>query len=118
VYETVAYTPAQLRAVLDAARRDPGVLAFPYIQRRELVGEKPARCRRGHLYARPGQPYPAVERGWLTCSCGGHVVYRCQVSHDGRPCYDEQIDPPLSYDCDTIWPQSPRPQGPAAGGPR
>src|SRR5215469_13989319 len=53
VYEKVAHSPAQLRAVLEAARRDPAVLAFPYTQHRELVGEPPQRCRRGHLYAQP-----------------------------------------------------------------
>jgi len=118
VYEKVAHSPAQLRAVLEAARRDPTVLAFPYTQHRELVGEPPQRCRRGHLYAQPDQPYPAVGRGWLACSCGGHVVYRCQVSQDGRLCGDELIDPPRSYDCNATWPTPDPQRGGRQRGPR
>jgi hypothetical protein len=108
VHEQVVHTPAELRALLEAARRDPAVLAFPYTQRRELVGDEPDRCRRGHRYAQPGRPYPAVGRGWLQCRCGGHAVYRCQVYQDGRLCDDEQIDPPPSFDCDVSWPRRER----------
>ena len=107
-YKKLAYTPAQLRAVLDAARRDPAVLGFPYTQRRELVGEEPEHCRRGHSYAQPGQPYRACTMRWLPCSCGGHEVLVCEVPQDGRLCGDEQIDPAPSDDCDVTWPQAKR----------
>jgi hypothetical protein len=88
-----AYTPAQLRELLDAARRNPAVLAFPYSQRRELVGEEPTHCGRGHAYLQPGQRYRTVERGWLPCRCGGHVVYDC-VGLPGRSAVPGPSDRP------------------------
>jgi hypothetical protein len=65
VWEYTAHSSAQLPALSDGARRDPAVLAFPYTQRRELVGDEPDHCQRGHLYAQPGHPYPAVDRRWF-----------------------------------------------------
>ncbi len=66
----------QLRALLDAARADPQVIAFPYEGPRHLVGEGPTRCRRGHRHqGRDGRS--AAEKGWLACRCGGHATYAC-----------------------------------------
>jgi hypothetical protein len=109
VWEYTVHTPAQLRALLEGARRDPAVLGFPYTQRRELVGEEPDQCQRGHLYAQPDHPYPAVDRRWLQCRCGGHTVLVCQTYQDGQMCGDQQLDPAVSFDCDVAWPPTPGP---------
>jgi hypothetical protein len=93
-------SPAELRALLAACRADPAVLAFPYQQRRELIGNEPSICQRGHAYDRPGEPYAAFDRGWIDCCCGGHAVYLCKVYYGGQRCGDRQIDLPLAYDCD------------------
>jgi hypothetical protein len=98
--ERVVGSPAELRALIAACRADPAVLAFPYEQRRELVGEPPTECRRGHLYQRPGSPYPDWDQGWAACCCGGHRIYICKVSHEGQQCGDARMEPSPSFDCD------------------
>ncbi|SCL35945.1 hypothetical protein GA0070624_5408 [Micromonospora rhizosphaerae] len=51
VVERVADTPAELRRLVQRARADPHVVAFPYRQVRELVGDEPQECHNGHGYA-------------------------------------------------------------------
>ncbi len=94
----------RLRALLDAARADPQVVAFPYEGRRHLVGEEPTECRNGHHYRRGDGRYSTVERGWLSCCCGGHATYTCATYVAGNKCGDQQTDPWPSYDCDVEWP--------------
>ncbi|WP_319461263.1 hypothetical protein [Micromonospora sp. RTP1Z1] len=93
IVERVVDSPAELRRLVEAARADPHVVAFPYRQVRELVGDEPARCRAGHAYAGGSATRPV--RDWWPCSCGGHLVLRC------RRCPDVLADPPVSGDCDT-----------------
>ncbi|WP_262285950.1 hypothetical protein [Micromonospora sp. MA102] len=93
VVERVVDSPGQLRRLLAWARADPHVVAFPYRQARELVGDEPQLCRAGHHYAGGSATRPV--RDWWPCSCGGHLVLRC------RRCPDVLADPPVGGDCDT-----------------
>jgi hypothetical protein len=102
VREQIAETPAELRAMVDEARADPRMLAYRYESRRDLVGDDPTHCGRGHRY---GSSYRDIRRDWLVCGCGGHMAYVCLIDADGAACGDVQIDPPLLYDCDARWPR-------------
>jgi len=107
IREHRADTPAELRALIEDARADPRVEAFPYESRRELHGTEPTTCGRGHTY---GSGRYELRRDWLVCRCGGHMVYVCLLHQDGVACGNEQIDPVVAYDCDVAWPRSaPRP---------
>ncbi|WP_446210415.1 hypothetical protein [Micromonospora sp. IBSANI012] len=88
VVERVADSPAELRRLVDAARADPHVVAFPYSRVRQLVGDEPERSRTGHSFAGGSATRPV--RDWLPCSCGGHLVLRC------RMCPDVRVDPIVS----------------------
>jgi hypothetical protein len=103
VHEVRADTAAELRDLVEHARADPGVLAFPYEARRELVGPEPTVCRRGHRY---GSSWRDVRTEWLACRYGGHMVYVCRTNVDGSECGAQQIDPYATHDCDVIWPRS------------
>ncbi|MFC0504248.1 hypothetical protein [Micromonospora costi] len=92
VIERVVGSPAELRHLVDRARADPHVVAFPHRQVRELVGEEPEVCKEGHPYAGGSATRPV--RDWRPCSCGGHLVLRCRL----RP--DVRVDPIISADCD------------------
>ncbi|MEU8333398.1 hypothetical protein [Micromonospora sp. NPDC048839] len=48
VIERVVDSPAELRHLVDQARADPHVVAFPYRKAHELVGDEPQRCQAGH----------------------------------------------------------------------
>ncbi|MEH0820455.1 MULTISPECIES: hypothetical protein [unclassified Micromonospora] len=93
VLERVVDSPAHLRHLIARARADPHVVAFPYRQVRELVGDEPQHCRAGHAYAGGSATRPV--RDWWPCSCGGHLVLRC------RRCPDVLADPPVAAECDT-----------------
>lgn len=43
-------TVAELRRLVDAARTNPDVEAYQHRPVRELVGDEPSSCRRGHPY--------------------------------------------------------------------
>jgi hypothetical protein len=43
-------SPAQLRAVVQWARKHPDVTVVRYRAVRELIGEPPTHCRYGHAY--------------------------------------------------------------------
>lgn len=92
VVERVVDSPADLRRLIDRARADPHVVAFPYRRVRELVGVEPDACLEGHGYAGGSATRPV--RDWLPCSCGGHLVLRC------RMCPDIRVDPIVSTECD------------------
>ncbi|SCL43318.1 hypothetical protein [Micromonospora aurantiaca (nom. illeg.)] len=83
--ERVLDTSAELRHLVARARADPHVVAFPYRQVRELVGDEPTHCRAGHAYAGGSATRPV--RDWWPCCCGGHLVLRC------RRCPDIRVDP-------------------------
>src|SRR5690349_20320742 len=70
--EYVAETPGELRAIIVAARADPRALSWKYLGHRDLVGEDPEMCRRGHRYdvGRFGN----ARQEWVDCCCGGHFV--------------------------------------------
>ncbi|MFE9695095.1 hypothetical protein [Micromonospora sp. NPDC005806] len=51
VLERVVDSPADLRRLIGRARADPHVVAFPYRQVRELVGDAPDEFHNGHGYA-------------------------------------------------------------------
>lgn len=90
-YSTRVDTPAALRRLIERARADPHVIAFPYESVRELAGDKPQECRRGHLY--DGGSATRALLGWAQCGCGGHVIYLCQA------CDDDRLDPAPGPDC-------------------
>ncbi|WP_446220020.1 hypothetical protein [Micromonospora sp. IBHARD004] len=50
VVEHVVDSPAGLRHLVARVRADRHVVAFPYRQVRELVGDEPQRCGTGHSY--------------------------------------------------------------------
>ncbi|SCG15494.1 hypothetical protein GA0070610_1728 [Micromonospora echinofusca] len=91
VIERVVDSPAELRHLVGRARADPHVVAFPFRQVRELVGDEPDRCGAGHLHAGGSATRPA--RGWWPCGCGGHLVIRCR-------CGDVRVAPAIDSDCD------------------
>ncbi|MCW3815741.1 hypothetical protein ONA91_14905 [Micromonospora sp. DR5-3] len=92
VVEHAVDSPAELRHLVQAARADPHVVAFPYRRVRELVGDEPDECHNGHGYA--GGSATTAVRGWWPCRCGGHLVLRCRV------CADVRVEPGVGADCD------------------
>lgn len=93
IVERVVDSPAELRRLVERARADPHVVAFPYRPVRQLVGDEPAECRNGHGYGGGSATQPV--RGWWACSCGGHLVIRC------RTCGDVRAEPAVGPGCDT-----------------
>jgi len=84
-------TPGQLRRLVEAARADRLVTGLRYESVRELMGERPATCGKGHdLRWRPGT---SQHQDWLQCDCGGHLVHIC------LDCGDRTVDPPMDPDC-------------------
>ena len=98
-------TAAKLRAVIDAARADIRVLAYRIESRRQLVGDEPTQCPRGHLLVRNAHGQLSVHRRHATCSCGGHTIYICDDFAGAGRCGAETIDPQPSYDCEVRWPR-------------
>jgi hypothetical protein len=103
-YRTTTYqahvdTPAQLRRLVEAARRDSHVTSCRYQSIRVLTGEVPAECRRGHSYSGGSATRPS--ESWVGCTCGGHAVSACRWPG----CDDHLVDPIPEDDCD---PQVPR----------
>ncbi|MBM0201834.1 hypothetical protein JNW90_01025 [Micromonospora sp. STR1s_5] len=84
---------SELRALVVAARTNPNITRCRYVPLKELVGEPPTECRRGHDYA--GGSFTAVRLDWSVCACGGHVVYRCRWPG----CGDVLLDPEPAVDC-------------------
>ncbi|WP_157746398.1 hypothetical protein [Micromonospora inositola] len=68
VLERVVDSPADLRRLIERARADPHVVAFPYRQARELVGDEPQQCHNGHGYAGGSATTPM--RDWWPRRCG------------------------------------------------
>ncbi|MFR9780379.1 hypothetical protein ACL02O_30570 [Micromonospora sp. MS34] len=91
VVERVVDSAAELRRLVDRARADPHVVAFPYRKVCELVGEEPDRCGAGHIYA--GGSATRRMRDWWPCRCGGHLVIRCR-------CGDVRAEPVIADGCD------------------
>jgi hypothetical protein len=89
--EVIAETPAQLRRIIEWARRNPAIIAFPYTRIRQQIGERPDHCRQGHDYQAGSVHRARVD--WNDCLCGGHLVYLCGF------CDDLRIDPPTYHDC-------------------
>jgi len=89
---------AELRALLDRARRDPDVVGYRYWRLQELAGRVRATCPRCHARYRPGQVRGRV------CRCGlVHVVLGC------RACDTDLVDPaygpgcgPLPFDAEGV----------------
>lgn len=98
--EQPASTVAELRALIDVARRDPAVWHVRYESRRELVGDKPTHCVCGRDYRTAGSG--ATPHEWLACRCGGHFWWGCSE------CPAERVEPPLAYDCEPHWPSRSR----------
>ncbi|WP_091462952.1 hypothetical protein [Micromonospora inyonensis] len=81
-------TVAELRQLVTWARQHPDVTAVRHRRVRELVGDPPDVCRRGHRYG--GGSATRAALGWRECACGGHIIHTC-----GWPgCGDVQPDPP------------------------
>jgi hypothetical protein len=78
VVERVVDSPADLRRLIERARADPHVVAFPYHPVRQLVGDEPTECGNGHGYG--GGSATRAVRDWWPCCCGGHLVIRCRDS--------------------------------------
>jgi hypothetical protein len=91
-------TPQQLRRVVEWARRNPGIIGFPYSRVRQRFGEQPQECTNGHTYSGGGSP-SRVRIDWSECSCGGHMSYLCPH------CRDLRIDPAVEEDCAVSEPQ-------------
>jgi hypothetical protein len=90
--EVIVETPQQLRQVVEWARRDPGIIEFPYTRVRQRFGDEPQKCSNGHAYSGGGSP-SRVRIDWSECSCGGHMSYLCPH------CRDLRIDPAVWEDC-------------------
>ncbi|MEU3455634.1 hypothetical protein ABZ671_18835 [Micromonospora sp. NPDC006766] len=86
-------TVAELRHLIDAARANPDIEAHRYEPVRELVGDEPSSCPRGHPY--DGGSATRAARGWVNCFCGGHLALVCRWPD----CGDVQHDPPIGPDC-------------------
>ena len=93
VLSTRVDTPAQLRAVVEWARGHPDVIAYRQRSVRELLGERPAACGRGHPYSIAGAA--KIRFDWLPRTCGGHALYRCRTFG----CGDVRADPAIEPDC-------------------
>lgn len=86
IVERHAYTPAELRQLLDYGRSEPGIWKFTHESERYLAGERPTACRNGHPYT-TGTLGTGID--WIKCECGGHHVWLC--SWPG--CGDRRVDP-------------------------
>jgi hypothetical protein len=75
-YQTHAATPAELRRLVEAARADPHVTAFPCKSIRVMVGDAPTHCPAGHRYDH-GWLAGRLQHLWAACGCGGHHVLLC-----------------------------------------
>jgi hypothetical protein len=95
-YQTHAATPAQLRRLIEAARADPHVTAFPYESVRVMVGDEPTHCPAGHRYDHRRRVAGWLQQLWAPCGCGGHHVLVCTEA--GCP-YPRVFDPPVDDDC-------------------
>jgi hypothetical protein len=82
---------ARLRQLVEWARANPAIVAFPYRRVREQHGERPEQCRRAHPYT--GDSATRVRIDWTDCACGGHLVYVC------ARCADIRVDPPVYLEC-------------------
>lgn len=92
-------TPAELRYLVERARADPHVTAFPYHSVRVLIGDEHTHCRAGHPYAGGSATRPV--RDWSPCACGGHLILTCR-------CGDVRVDPPVSPDSGCRPPRAPQ----------
>lgn len=97
-YQVIVDTPAELRRLVEAARRDRNVVSLPYQSIRSLDGDMPTQCRAGHEYPK-GYSFGASRfRQWLTCFCGGHHAMTCPE------CGDRVLEPPPEDTCDrAVW---------------
>ncbi|WP_167493125.1 hypothetical protein [Micromonospora ureilytica] len=82
VIERVVDSPAELRYLVHRARADPHVVAFPYRQARELVGDEPEACTNGHSFT--GGSATRGVRDWRPCRSGGHLAMWCRMCPDVR----------------------------------
>jgi len=99
-YQTHAATPAQLRRLVEAARADPHVTAYPYKPVRVLVGDEPTHCPAGHRYDHGRRVGGRLVQLWATCAgagCDGHHVLVCT---EPGCAYPRVFDPPVDDDCD------------------
>jgi hypothetical protein len=94
---THATTPAELRRLVEAARRDLHVTSFRYTSIRAMVGDEPTQCPAGHPYELRREAGRLVSEDWVPCSCGGHHVKICFVGGCPSP---RLADPVVAYDCD------------------
>jgi hypothetical protein len=76
-YQTHAQTPAELRRLVEAARRDPHVTSFRYQSVRVMIGAAPTHCPAGHPYQVRRVAGRLVSQDWVPCRCGGHHVLIC-----------------------------------------
>jgi hypothetical protein len=90
-----AYSMRELRTMVQAARADRHVVAYPYRMIRQLAGERVRVCRLGHGFD-DGVARPAM--GWVRCRCGGHLAYGCRQAG----CRDVRLDPLPGDDCERI----------------
>lgn len=90
-----ATTADELRRLIQGARADRGVTAFPYEPVRAMVGDEPTHCPAGHPYSHGRHQGRLVDR-WAVCDCGGHHVLVCE--EPGCP-HPQVYDPPVDYDC-------------------
>jgi hypothetical protein len=101
-YCTHVATPAELRRIVQAARADPHVTAFPYRSIRVMVGDAPTRCPAGHPYTLDRREAGRlVCLDWTPCSCGGHHMLICAQPDCPHP---RTADPPFADDCQQLAP--------------
>jgi hypothetical protein len=91
--EIIARRPAELRRIVEWARRNPAVVGFPYDRMLERQGERPTACRNGHTY--DGTSLSRARLDWTACACGGHMAYVCV--REG--CGDVRLDPAVYEGC-------------------
>ncbi|MEV4708184.1 hypothetical protein [Actinoplanes sp. NPDC049316] len=90
-------TVAQLRAVVEWARRNPNVLRCSYKPTDHLVGDQVKMCPDGHSLEapNPNQPYRMIQQMRMVrcATCPGHYRTVCPT------CRAPVFDPPLSVEC-------------------
>lgn len=91
-YVTMVDTPVALRALLDTGAADPLCTGVHYESVREMVGTAPQVCDGGG-HPLEGPSALRAAKGWIACSCGGHITYTC------AQCPSYLIDPPREPDC-------------------
>ena len=100
-YQTVVAKAAELRRLVEAARADRHVTAFPYEPVRVLVGEEPTHCPAGHVYDHDRRVAGRLVHRWAACHCCGHTVLVC----DQPGCPAPQLyDPPVDNECEPMRP--------------